>query len=150
MGMFAITLLVLGLLGASILRRHLHEAKLLRLREIVHKERMVAMERDLPVSDAVGTRIDSLLGEGQGADARHARVNSASGHWVRLTALALGLSSLFAGIGILPGFHFVSDADLSGMWSIGLIPIFVGTGLLIFYGLSKRLVEKMNGKQDSR
>ncbi len=152
MELLAITLLVLGLYGASILRRHLHEAKLLRLREISHKERMAAMERDLPVSDATASRIDSLLAESQGADARPDRIHSMSVHWVRLTALALGLTCLFAGFGILPGFHYQADSDMSGMWAIGLIPIFVGTGMLIFFGLSKGLAEKMNGngRQESR
>jgi hypothetical protein len=152
MELLAIMLLVLGLFGAAILRRHLHEAKLLRLREITHKERMVAMERDMPVSDADATRIDSLLGESQGADARPDRIHSVSVHWVRLTALALGLTCLFGGMGTLPGLHYQSDSEVSGMWAIGLIPIFVGTGLLIFFGLSKALAEKMNGngKQESR
>ncbi len=145
----ATVLLILGLFGAKTLRRHLHEAKLLRLREISHKERMVAMERGLPVSEADATRIDSLLGEGHGA-ARPDRVSGASVHWVRLAALALGLTCLFGGMGIVPGLFYQSEAEVSGMWPIGLIPMFIGIGLLLFFGLTRKLAEKMNGKQESR
>lgn len=146
----AIALLVLGLFGATILRRHLREAKLLRLREISHKERMAAMERDLPVSDAGASRIDSLLGEGDGVGTSPNRASSASVHWVRLTALALGLTCLFGGVGMLPGFYYLSDPEASGLWPLGLVPIFIGMGLLIFVWLSRGLAEKMNGKQESR
>jgi hypothetical protein len=33
---------------------------------------------------------------------------------------------------------------------MGLVPIFIGAGLLIFVHLSRELAEKMNGKQESR
>ena len=134
---FAITLLILGLFGASIVRRHLHEAKLLRLREISHKERMVAMERGLPVAEADATKIDSLLSEGQRAGTNSDRMTGASIHWVRLAALALGLITLFSGFGIMPGFYYQSETEISGMWPIGVIPIFIGMGLLIFVRLSR-------------
>jgi hypothetical protein len=143
---FAIAILILGLVGATILRRHLREAKLLRLREVSHKERMMAMERDLPVPNADANRIDSLLGEDEGTRMRSDPKNSTSVHWIRLAALALGLTSIFGGAGYMAGLYLVTDPDASATWPIGLIPIFIGTGLLIFLLLSKGLAEKINGK----
>lgn len=146
----AIATVVVGLFGGRILRRHLHEAKLLRLREISHKERMTAMERDLPAPNAEANRIDALLGEGEGGGARPGHPSSASVHWVRLAALGLGLTFLFGGIGAVPGLYFQSDPEAHGMWPISLVPIFIGTGLLVFVRLSSGLAEKMNGGQEPR
>ena len=150
MSWLAIVILILGLFGATILRRHLREAKLLRLREISHKERMMAMERDLPVPKADANRLDSLLGEGEGADTGPDRINSTSVHWIRLAALALGLTFLFGGVGLVPGLYFQSDPFARGTWPLGLVPIFIGTGLLIFVRLSRGLADKINGQGESR
>jgi len=146
----AIVILILGLFGATILRRHLREAKLLRLREISHKERMMAMERDLPVPSADADRIDSLLGEGEGAGTGPGRMNRTSVQWIRLAALALGLTFLFGGAGAVPGIYFQSDPEIRGTWPFGLVPIFIGTGLLLFVRLSRGLSEKIDGEGESR
>ena len=49
MEFLAVVFLVLGLIGASILRRHLREAKQVRLRQIIHEERLKAMEHNVPL-----------------------------------------------------------------------------------------------------
>ena len=41
---FTVVLVVFGLLCLGLLRNYLHEAKLVRLREMVHKERMTALD----------------------------------------------------------------------------------------------------------
>ena len=146
----AIVILVLGVFGATILRRHLREAKLLRLREISHRERMTAMERDLPVPDADANRIDSLLGEGEEAGTGPGRMNRTSVHWIRLAALALGLTLLFGGAGAVPGIYFQSDPEIRGTWPFGLVPIFIGVGLLLFVRLSRGLAESIDGEGESR
>ncbi len=108
------------------------------------------MERDLPGPESEASRIETLLCEGDGAGANPDRVGGARVHWIRLAALALGLICLFGGAGTLPGLYYQADAEASGMWPIGLIPIFIGTGFLIFVWLSRGLAETMNGKQESR
>ena len=108
------------------------------------------MERDLPVPNADAGRIDSLLGEGEGAGTGPGRVNSTSVHWVRLAALALGLTFLFGGVGVVPGLYFQSDPEARGAWALGLVPIFIGAGLLIFVRLSRGLADKINGQGESR
>lgn len=146
----AISILVLGLSGAAILRRHLREAKLLGLREISHKERMAAMEREIPVSNPNADRIDSLLGAREEARTDSGRMSRTSVHWVRLVALALGLTFLLGGAGAVPGLYYLADPEASGMWPLGLVAISIGTGLLIFVRLSRGLAEKMNREQESR
>jgi len=146
----SITLLILGLCGAVVLRRHLHDAKLLRLREISHAERMAAMERDLPVPEADPAGIEPLLTQRDKVEAGLDRMSGAGVQWIRLVALALGLTCLFGGIGMLPGFYYVSDPEASGMWPLGLIPVFIGTGLLVFVRLSRGLAEEIGGRRESR
>lgn len=140
----SIAILVLGVFGATILHRHLREAKLLRLREIRHKERMMAMEHNLAAPDTDTARVDSLLGENEGADSSRERMSGTAVHWVRLAALALGLTCLFGGVGAIPGLYFLSDPELRGTWPLGLVPIFAGVGLLLFIRLSRDLADKIN------
>ena len=146
----AIVLLILGLCGVTILRRHLHEAKLVRIREMAHKERMLAMERDRPVSTADAGRIDSLLGAGREADIGPEWMNDTSVHWMRTAALAVGLTLLLGGAGMIPGLYLQADQQTSDIWPTGLIPISIGVGLLIFVRLSGGLTEEMKGRQDER
>jgi hypothetical protein len=143
----ALTLLILGFVGASIWRRHLYQAKLLRLREISHTERMAAMERDLPVPQSDPSGVGALLGDDERTDTSRELVNGAGVRWIRFVALALGLTSLFGGLGALPGLYYQADQEASGMWPIGLIPVMVGVGLLIFVLLSRGLAEQLGGKQ---
>ena len=51
MEFLAIVILVLGLIGAGILRKHMREAKQLRLREIIHEERVKAMQHNVTLPD---------------------------------------------------------------------------------------------------
>jgi len=142
---FAIVLLVLGLIGAGILRQHLRDAKLLRLREIDHRERMTAMENNGALPDSRNQSLEELLaGSVRGGWDRNSRVL-----WVRLAALGLGLTCLFGGIGTAIGLPGVSDPEASGMFSIGFIPVFIGFGLLLFYRMSKGAASTTTGGPDS-
>jgi hypothetical protein len=142
-----LTILVLGLFGAGILSRHLRDGKILKLRQISHEERMAAMEHGLQLSNGDAERLDSLLTQGAGGEPSSNRMSSTGAHWIRLVALALGLTLLFAGIGLIPGVYYQSDVEVSGVWPVGLIPILMGAGLLIFVWLSKELAEKIDGKR---
>ena len=108
------------------------------------------MERDLPVPNADTARIESALTDEGGPGANPDRMGGASVQWVRLVALALGLTCFFGGAGMMPGFYFVSDPEASGMWPLGLIPVLIGVGLLLFVRLSSGLAEKINGTGISR
>jgi hypothetical protein len=65
--------------------------------------------------------------------------------WVRLAALCLGLTCLFGGVGVALGLAAVSDPEGSGFWSLGLIPVFVGFGLLLFHRLSRNVIRTGDG-----
>ena len=138
--------LIVGLVGifvgASILRRHLREAKQLRLREIIHTERMKAMEHDTELPETTLDELATFLGDLDSSPPDDGPTAATGILWVRLTALCLGLTSLFGGIGTAIGLAGVSDPEANGMWSMGLIPVFGGIGLLLFYRLSRRHAEQ--------
>ena len=131
----ATVILVLGLLALGLLRRDLRNRQRLRLHEMAHQERMLAMEKGLPISEVpAGSDFDAWLDElwtdrlfDAGRDRR--------------VALALGLVLLFAGSGALllawrlPN----SSADAAALKlaaSLGLIPLMASFGLLLYYRLT--------------
>ena len=65
---------IFGLIGFGLVRKALADKERLQLREMVHRERMTAMEKDLPVEDLrledtrrgrqrIDGRVDALLGD---------------------------------------------------------------------------------------
>ena len=132
----AAVLLILGLLALGILRRYLCNRQRLRLHEMAHRERMLAMEKGLPVSEVpAGSDFDAWLDEAW-------TDRLLDGGRERRVALALGLVMLFAGAGALllawrlPGSS--TDAEtLKLATSLGLIPLMASFGLLLYYRLTR-------------
>lgn len=117
---------IFGLIFAGLVRKSLADKERLQLREMIHRERMTAMEK--------GMQIDPLKLED--VTMPEMPVSSSRGDavtWMRFTALFLGLAFFFGGFGIALAFHIASDRGMNEMWSIGLIPALTGLGLLIFY-----------------
>ena len=92
----AIALLILGLYVAKVIRRHLHEAKLLRLREIAHAERMAALEKELPLPESRTVEVETALSGA--SDSRPVRIESDNEgfRWVRFASLAFQTAILLA------------------------------------------------------
>ncbi len=140
MEFFGITILVLGLIGASVLRRHLREAKQLRLRQIIHEERLKAMEHNAPLPEVDDTALIGRFFENTNHAARSdGRGVALAILWVRIVALCIGLASLFGGIATSAGMYLVKDPEISNYSAMGLIPTLIGLGLLIFYLMSRSL-----------
>jgi hypothetical protein len=132
-------LLVLGLVGFNLWRRNLWQDKQLRLREIIHAERMLAMEKNLPLPDTNEERYwDAIGGLGLAAT----QETRGGVFWVRLLALCLGLTCFFGGAGVVTALLVITPEsrdirEMASAWPLGLIPVFVGLGLLLFFLLSK-------------
>ena len=131
----ATVILALGLLTLGLLRRDLRNRQRLRLHEMAHQERMLAMEKGLPVSEVpAGSDFDAWLDE-LWTDRLF------DGGRDRRIALALGLVLLFAGSGaLLLGWRLPnSSADAEALKlaaSLGLIPLMASLGLLLYYRLT--------------
>ena len=142
-GFFVTVLLILGLVAAGIWQRHLREAKVLRLREMIHQERMANMDSDPSVATD-HRQLDELLLDQARREPRPSNPGAAV-MWIRLIALCIGLAGLFGGVGIAIGMFATSDPDISGVWSMGIIPSAIGLGLLVFYYLSRKFSVPTNG-----
>jgi len=140
---FVMVLLILGLVAAGIWWRHLRDSKLLRLREMIHQERMTKMESD-PTVATEDHQLDGLLLNLAEREPRPSNP-AAAVMWIRLIALCIGLAGFFGGIGIAAGMSAASDPDIHGMWSMGVIPSAIGLGLLVFYYLSRKFSVPSNG-----
>ncbi len=143
MELFAIVVLVLGLIGCSILRKHMRESKQLKLRGIIHEERMKAMENNLPLPETDDSKLIGLLGSQSEPSAGGLGALQASILWARLVSLCLGLAAFIGGIGISIAMYFTQADDMSDFWAMGLIPVFFGIGLLIFFGFSKSIASSL-------
>jgi hypothetical protein len=142
MELLAFVVLVLGLIGSSVLRRHLVLARQLKLRQIIHEERMRALEHNVELPEANDLELARLLGDSQGHRPNGKGWLFSSMLWVRLVSLCLGLTALFGGIGTCIGMAITTGEKMYEYWAMGLIPAFVGVGLLSFYVLSAGLARQ--------
>jgi hypothetical protein len=123
---------ILGVAGYVLLRRYLWAQAAMKRREMAHKERILAMEKGIPLDGLAP--IDDLADGLERAPMSQERALALT----RLAALGVGLFFLTTGLGVLLGFRYAGMTDLSSIWSIGLIPILGGVGLLLFVALSRR------------
>ena len=116
------------------LRRKSVEANALRLRDLLHRERLAAIEKGVPLPEIPGeseAEADPLWLRPEAERMRAA--------WLRRVALILGLFFLFGGLGMTAGFYFAPDRGFYSVWTIGFIPVMSGAGLLLYAMLAARL-----------
>jgi hypothetical protein len=128
-------LFIFGWAGLVMLAKYLKTKNRSRKREMIHKERMLAMEKGVPL----GELPDHLSqDENGGPDSYLPNLN---GEWDRKIALGSGLVLLFGGIGMALGFFLIPETKdtegLQALASMGLIPMLIGVGLLIYYGMNR-------------
>jgi hypothetical protein len=127
-------LLIVIPLGLGLAARHLRNRQRLSLQEMAHQERMLAMERGLPVSELPGGDLEPW------SDAASPQ-GLLEGGWDRRMTLAAGLVMLFASLGsigyavLLPGTS--EDATFMRMLTgLAVIPLMASFGLLLYYRLT--------------
>jgi hypothetical protein len=95
---------------------HLRAKRRERRLEILHKERMAAIEKGVPLPELDGEQA-------------HQRVNP---KW----SLGVGAILTMLGFGILAALIVSPDENLHRMWSLGLIWVFAGFGFVAYYYLT--------------
>ena len=127
-------MLVLGLVALGILRNYLATRNRMRLRQMIHEERLKALEKEAPLDDLTydGNLEREFVGSSSGGNGNRA-------FWLRLTALCVGLVCSFVGVGMIVAFLLATDPELTKIWSVGMIPMMLGFGLLLFYVLTREL-----------
>lgn len=121
--------------GLAIWAKHLRESKRLALREMIHRERMAALEKGVALPELPPDPAPS----------------SAAGQLGR-AALLGGLVLVFGGLGLLAALGRIPDTaemgDLRDLASLGMLPIFIGFGLLL-YTLLDRWSRQPDGEDEA-
>lgn len=129
---FGFTLiLVIALAALALVHKFLRDRNRLRLREMAHQERIAAMQSNQPLPEMPPSELDRTAGSHLSMPTFEQSV-----HWVRLTALGLGLFLATTGVGMMIGFSMVGDSELNRIWAVGFLPLFAGVGLLLFHLLT--------------
>jgi len=125
---FIFIFILIGILGES----QRQKAKLAK-QDLLRKERMMAMEKGLPLPEW-----DSALLDDDGAVVSNSEAHERRKEWFQLVSLCIGLILVFAGMGMTLAFHFSSDSGFNEITTIGYIPFMAGLGLLLFYYLTRK------------
>ena len=122
---------VFGWVTIWYLRKRAVESRAMKLRELLHIERMAAITNGVPLPE-IPTEDEAIPGWVQPEAERLRAV------WLRRMALVLGLLALFTGVGMCAGFYWSPDRNFHVMWSLGLIPMMAGVGLLLFVVIASK------------
>jgi hypothetical protein len=117
----------------SLLFKYLRYSNRLKLRELFHKERIAAIEKGISLPELPEDTLEHLSEE------KMWESYSFGNHRINRLALALGLVLLFGGIGFIISMSIFHDLSFG---LLGVIPIMIGIGLLIYYHLTKESNQK--------
>ncbi len=136
---FGITTFVV-LVGLGIYADNLRRKRNLALQEMFQRERLLAIEKGLPIPDWAPA-LAAAVSPPQSSEQYFARRIQ----MFRFMSLCLGIVLAFAGVGMMLAFGLSDDSGFNSMHSLGAIPLFVGVGLLLFYVLTRNAAEKDPG-----
>ena len=108
--------------------KYVHTRKRQEERQMIHRERILAMEKGIPLPEFPIQEDDS-------AKSTLLEISNASRSLLPKLTLGCGLIVLFLGTGVLVALKMSPDDQMRDMWTMGFIPVFVGVGLLIYHGL---------------
>lgn len=138
---------VFGWAGISILMKYLQHRNRLKLREMIHKERMIAIEKGIPLSKL--PEEDPTLLKDEKLWAAQIFGKMTGNHYGRKLALALGLVILFGAIGWIITLSLFRENTLfeigllgRGSALLGIIPLMIGIGLILYYRLARESKSK--------
>ena len=128
---------ILALASLVLMREKQREANRMQLKQMLHEERMKAMEKGLEVP---AEAIHDVTNGAEWASA--STLGGSFGHsilWTRIVALCIGLFLMLGGVGMYLGFSVAGEDDFHAIASLGLLPAFAGFGLILFYFLTRNL-----------
>ena len=108
--------------------KYLHTRKRQEERQMIHRERILAMEKGIPLPEFPIQEDDS-------ARSTLLEISHASRSLLPKLTLGCGLIVLFLGTGVLVALKMHPDSEMSSMWTMSFIPIFVGVGFLLYHVL---------------
>ena len=103
---------------------HLRSKQRIEKLNLIHQERMRAMEKGIPLPEFPELDEESRI------EIKPIRINP---KW----PLGLGALCLMTGLGVTLAFMMSNDPELTKLWSMGFIGIFFGVGLVLYYFLTR-------------
>jgi hypothetical protein len=100
-------------------------------REMLHRERLLAMEKGIPLPE-----FPTLVEDPSGSLLDYMSVSMK--HVAPKLTLGCGLILSFGGVGVIAAFLIAPDPELHKVWSVGLIPGFIGVGFILYYLFIRR------------
>lgn len=95
--------------------------------DLIHKERMQAIEKGLPYPELPPYAVED--------EEQHGHTPSKPVSPRKVAGLALVI--ILGGAGALTALIISQDKHLQSLWSMGLIPIFLGVGLLLYAWINR-------------
>ena len=93
-------------------------------REMVHRERMLAIEKGIPLPE-----IPPVEENGTAALAHYRK------DLLPRISLGCGILLVFLGLGVIAALQISPIPEAHQAWSMGIIPLMLGVGLLIYYAM---------------
>ncbi len=124
---------IFGFIAVVLIAWHLRNKRRLERLKLIHEERMKAMDKDIPLPEfpELGERAsDTIIGKALAS-------NTPGRPWNPRWPLGVGALLITGGIGtsvamMLSGWQFHRE-----LWPFGLIGVFLGVGMFLFYALTR-------------
>lgn len=109
---------------------HLRSKRRLEKMGLIHEERMKAIEKGVPLpefpelsEEAKMQQMDKIFTPPK---------------WNPRWPIGVGVLIMMGGLGFLVAMMLSNDREMANLWSMGLIPIFFGFGLVLHYFLTRQ------------
>ena len=117
--------------------KYMHTRKRQEERQMIHRERTLAMEKGIPLPEFP-------IDEDDSAKSTLLEISNASRSLLPKLTLGCGLILFFLGAGVLVALKMHPDSEMSSMWTMSFIPIFVGVGFLLYHLLLRLMGPSKN------
>lgn len=108
---------------------HLRSKRRMEKMSLIHEERMKAIEKGVPLPEFPELSEEAKMQQFDRVFTPP-RLNP---RW----PIGAGAVISMAGLGFLAAMMLSGDSELAKLWSIGLIPIFIGFGLILYFFLTR-------------
>ena len=129
---------VFGFAAVLLIAWHLRNKRQLEKLKIIHEERMKAMEKGIPLPEFPELTED----ESKAIMGKALASNILAKPWHPRWPLGVGVLLIMGGTGTMVAM-MLSEWELhNDLWPFGLIGIFVGVGMFLFYALTRTASDK--------